>query len=396
MNVLSPDIEVRNDGHQPDVRVVQDTSEEGSVFEKYNPEIGSRPGTLAIPPESPFPKVTVVQYDTDSVDRREITDLADLKSLHTTDGVTWVDVQGLGDEATLRTIGEIFDLHPVALENAVNVPQRAKTEVYEKHQLVIARTPRIDDEGLVRTPQVCFIIGEHYLLTFQERYFAFFDPVRERIAAGIGAIRREGPDYLAYALIDAMIDRYYPVAQYLSDRLEELEDVVAESTHPEVLARTHALRRQLVVLRRIGWPQREAISAMLREQTDFFSDQQKVYLRDTHDHIAQIVELIDSARDMASDLADTYLSNVSHRTNEIMKVLTLMASIFIPLTFVAGIYGMNFEYMPELHSRNGYFVALAVMVMLGVGMTLFFKKRGWIGTPPPPEFASDQDRRPPP
>jgi magnesium transporter len=335
--------------------------------------------------------MTVVQYDADSVDRREIADVQELRSFRDTDRVTWVDVQGLGDEATLRAIGDIFELHPLALENAVNVPQRAKTEVYEHHQLIIARSPRIDGDGHVRTPQVCFIIGRRYLLTFQERSFGFFDPVRERLQAGLGPMRREGPGYLAYALVDAMIDRYYPVAQYLSDSLEELEDIVVDNPHPEVLARTHALRRQLVVLRRIGWPQREAINAMLRERTDFFSDQQKVYLRDTHDHIAQIVELIDSAREMASDLSDAYLSNVSHRTNEIMKVLTLMASIFIPLTFVAGIYGMNFENMPELSSRNGYFVALGVMAGLGVGLAAYFKRRGWIGTPPPPAFRSDRE-----
>jgi magnesium transporter len=336
--------------------------------------------------------VTVVQYDAGSVDRREITNLDELRAIRDTERVTWVDVQGLGDEAVLRAIGDIFELHPLALENAVNVPQRAKTEVYGNHQLVITRTPQIDDEGLVRTPQVCFIIGKRYLLTFQERYFGFFDPVRERLQAGIGPMRREGPDYLAYALIDAMIDRYYPVAQYLSDSLEELEDIVVEHPHPDVLARIHILRRQLVVLRRVGWPQREAINAMLRERTEFFDEENKVYLRDTYDHIAQIVELIDSAREMASDLADAYLSNVSHRTNEIMKVLTLMASIFIPLTFVAGIYGMNFEHMPELRTRNGYFVALGVMVALAVGMTVYFRRRGWVGMPPPPEFASDRDR----
>ncbi len=364
------------------------------VFHKHNPHIGARPGTLAIPPDSPFPKVTVVQYDQESVERREIQDPEELRSFRDADRVTWVDVQGLGDEATIRAIGNVFALHPVALENAVNVPQRAKTELYEHHQLVIARTPQIDDAGLVRTPQVCFILGERYLLTFQERYFGFFDPVRERIQAGIGAIRTEGPDYLAYALIDAMIDRYYPVAQHLTDGLEELEDVVVENPHPEVLARIHAYRRQLVVLRRVGWPQREAIGAMLRERTPFFSENEKVYLRDTYDHIAQIVELIDSAREMASDLADAYLSNVSHRTNEIMKVLTLMASIFIPLTFVAGIYGMNFEHMPELASRNGYFVALSVMGALALGMAAYFKRRGWIGTPPPPKFREDQSKLP--
>jgi magnesium transporter len=363
------------------------------VFKKYNPAVGARPGTLAIPPDSPPPKIIVVEYDEHVVERREIDDPRQLREIGRGDRVTWVDVQGLGDEAAIRAIGEVFELHPVALENAVNVPQRAKSELYEAHQLLIARTPVIGEDELVRTPQVCFVVGERYLLTFQERYFGFFDPVRERIQAGIGAIRKEGPDYLAYAMIDAMVDRYYPVAQRLSDRLEELEDVVVENPHPEVLARIQALRRQLVVLRRVGWPQREAISAMLREQTPFFSDQVKVYLRDTHDHIAQIVELIDSSREMASDLADAYLSNVSHRTNEIMKVLTLMASIFIPLTFVAGIYGMNFENMPELGSRIGYFVVLSIMVVIAVGMTAFFRHRGWIGSPPAPEWRGDASSR---
>ena len=361
------------------------------MFQKHNPEVGARPGTLAIPPGSPFPKITVVQYDAESVERHEIGHVEELRALRSPDRITWVDIQGLGDEATIRAVGEIFGLHPVALENAVNVPQRAKTDLFEDYQLIIARSPQINEGGAVLTPQVCFIIGRKYVLTFQERYYGFFDPVRERIQAGIGAIRTGGPDYLAYALIDTMIDRYYPVAQRLVDALEELEDIVVENPHPDVLARIHALRRQLVVLRRIGWPQREAVNAMLREQTPFFGDQQKVYLRDTYDHIAQIMELIDSAREMASDLADAYLSTVSHRTNEIMKVLTLMASIFIPLTFVAGIYGMNFENMPELRTRNGYFFIWGVMFVLGAGMALYFRYRGWIGKSSPPEFKSDDD-----
>lgn len=362
------------------------------MFEKSNLEIGARPGTLAIPPDSPFPKVTVVNYDADSVNRYEVTEMSDLNQLQQAPGVTWVDVQGLGDEATIREIGAIFGLHSVALESAVNVPQRAKTELYEDHQLVIARTPQIDDDGVLRTPQVCIVVGEQYLVTFQERSFGFFDPVRARLQSGIGVMRKNGPGYLAYALVDAMIDRYYPVVQLLSERLEELEDFVVENPHPEVLNRIHALRRKLVILRRVGWPQREAINAMLREQTLFFTEQDKIYLRDTHDHIAQIVDRIDSSREMASDLADAYLSNVSHRTNEIMKVLTLMASIFIPLTFVAGIYGMNFENMPELRTKNGYFVVWGVMLTLGIGMSFYFRRRGWIGTgPPPPEFNSDRD-----
>jgi len=361
------------------------------MFTKHNPAVGARPGTLAIPPGSPKPRITVYQYDPSGVDRREITDLAELAALRESNRMTWVDVQGFGDESVLQAIAEAFELHPLALESAINVPQRAKTELYPQHQLVIARTPVVDDDGGIRVPQVCFIIGKSYLLTFQERYFGFFDAVRERITARVGAIRKAGPAHLAYALIDAMIDRYYPVAQKLADRLEDLEDVVVENPHPQVLAHIHAVRRQLVVLRRIGWPQREALGAMLREPTPFINDEVKVFLRDTYEHIAQIVELIDSAREMASDLAEAYLSNVSHRTNEIMKVLTLMASIFIPLTFVAGIYGMNFEYMPELQQRYGYFAVWTVMLVLAVGMSVFFYRRGWIGNPPPPDLGDSDE-----
>ncbi len=365
-------------------------SRQRGSFDKHNPEIGARPGTLAIPPGSPPPKITVTQYDRETFERTDVVDVAQLKQLVEEDRITWVDVQGLGDERVLRAIGACFALHPLALENAVNVPQRAKSELYEHHQLVIARTP-IMTSGRVRVPQVCFVIGERYLLTFQERYFGFFDAVRERLHNGMGPMRGLGPDYLAYALIDAMVDRYYPVAQRLADRLEVLEDIVVTNPHPEVLARVHDARRQLVVLRRIGWPQREALGSMLRESSPFFEEPTKVFLRDTYEHIAQIVDLIDSSRDLASDVADAYLSNVSHRTNEIMKVLTLMASIFIPLTFVAGIYGMNFENMPELQSKNGYFVVWAVMLVLGVGMTAYFRRRGWIGLPAPPEFDDDEE-----
>lgn len=361
------------------------------LFHKQNPEIGARAGTLAIPPGSPFPKITIVQYDAESVERRDVDDVWELTAFRDADKVTWVDVQGLGDEATLRAIGEIFGLHPVALENAVNVPHRAKTETYDQHQLVIARAPMWNDDGQLETPQVCLVIGKRYLVTFQERYHGFFGPIRDRIEAGIGPIRTEGPGYLAYALIDAMIDRYYPAVQRLADSLEELEDVVVDNTHPEVLARVHELRRELVVLRRVGWPQREALQAMLQEPTPFFAGQAMDYLRDTHDHIAQIVELVDSSRERASDLADVYLSLVSHRTNEIMKIMTLMSSIFIPLTFVAGIYGMNFEHMPELTSKYGYYFVWCLMITLGVAMALYFRHRGWIGMPPPPKFGSRTD-----
>ncbi len=357
-----------------------------TVFKKNHPKIGARPGTLAIPAGSPPPRIQVVQYDPSGVDCTEVTDIAQLARFKDSERVTWVDVQGLGDETTLRAIAETFHLHPLALEDAVNVPQRAKTEPYEQHQLVIARAPMIDDEGEIEVPQVCFIIEERTLVTFQERYFGFFDAVRGRIESGGGFIRKHGPDYLAYALLDAMVDRYYPIVQQLADQLEELDDLIADNPHPAVIAQVRKIRRKLVILRRIGWPQREAVNAMLREHTPFISEPVHLFLRDTYDHISQIVELIDSSRELASDLAEAYLSHVSHRTNEIMKVLTLMASIFIPLTFVAGIYGMNFEHMPELKYQRGYFVVWGVMLVLATGMLGYFRHRGWIGASPPPDL----------
>jgi len=351
---------------------------------KNNPEAGARPGTLAIPENSPEPRIRVTQYSSGEVEVFDIEDVETLAALVKSDWVTWVDIQGFGNETKLRGVASAFNLHPIALEHAVNVPQRAKAETYEDHNLIIARAPSFDEDGSMSVPQVCFIVGEGFLITFQERYLGFFDAVRDRIQVRGGQLRNNGSDYLAYALIDAMVDLYYPVAQQLSDAIEDLEDWVVENPHPDVLKRIHEIRRQLVILRRVGHPQREAINATLRPQSPFFSEDVQVFVRDTREHITQIVELIDSSREMASDLADAYLSNVSHRSNEIMKVLTLMASIFIPLTFIAGIYGMNFDYIPELSFRNGYFIVWGVMIAIIIFMVFLFRHRGWIGTSKPP------------
>ena len=321
-------------------------------------------------------------YDAAGVREFEVDDVEELAAYPVKEGVCWIDVRGLGDEAVLRRIGTLFDIHPLALEDAVNVPQRAKSEVYPHQQLVIARLPILEEDSGVETPQVCLLIGPRYLLTFQERPFGFFDVVRARLRTGIGPIRSLGPDYLAYALVDTMIDHYYPLAEHVSEELEALEDEIIANPRSDALTRLHQLRRQLAVLRRVAWPQREALSILMREKTPFVSESVQVYLRDTYDHISQIVEMIDSAREMAIGLSELYLSTIGNRTNEVMKVLTLMSSIFIPLTFLAGIYGMNFENMPELHAERGYFAVLGVMAVLALVMLVYFYKRGWIGSGP--------------
>lgn len=348
-------------------------------FHKHHPKVGARPGTLAIPPDSPAPSIRVVRYDEKGVEQHVADSPVGLAARLAPGSVTWVDVHGLGDEATMRAIGAEFALHPLALEDAVNAPQRAKSELYPEHQLIVARAPVVEDGRLTGVPQVCFILGHDYLLTFQERPFGFFEPVRDRIREGIGPIRRLGPDYLMYALLDTVVDHYFPIAEELSARLDELEDEVMEDPGPDLVSRIHMLRRDITVLRRVGWPQREAISALVRDRTPFVSDEVRTFLRDTSDHVAQIVELIDSCREVATGVSEIYQSTVSQRTNEVMKVLTIMASIFIPLTFVAGIYGMNFENMPELRARQGYYAVLAVMAVVVVAMLWYFRRRGWIG-----------------
>jgi magnesium transporter len=311
---------------------------------------------------------------------REIGDPQELRQYLASPDTTWVDVAGFGDEAVLRAIGELFELHPLALEDATTGPQRARHEIAPGHQLVIARCPILGEEGAIEVPQVCIILRKNAILTLQDRHFGFFGPVRKRLREGIGPIRTAGPDYLASALLDTLVDRYFPVVEQLASELEDLEDRVSEEPEPELLVRLHHVRRQLVVIRRSGWPQREALRSLAQDASPFIGDEARAYLRNTEQHITQIMEAVDSSREMTAGLVDIYLSNVSQRTNDVMKVLTLMASIFIPLTFIAGIYGMNFDNMPELHHRHGYPLAIGSMLAIAGVMLVYFRRKGWFGS----------------
>ncbi|NNL65511.1 MAG: magnesium/cobalt transporter CorA [Myxococcales bacterium] len=348
-------------------------------FTNFRPPVGSRPGTLAIPEGSPPPEIHLVVWSPDAAEDRRVEDLAELERPLPEGSFAWVDVRGLGDEAVLWEVSRIFGIPPLALEDAVNVPQRAKVQEHPGHLQVIARLPTLEEDGAIQTPQVCFMIGPRHLITFQERYFGFFDAVRQRLRDGLGPMRKKGPDYLAYALIDTLIDHYYPVVEALSDELTTLEEDALAADDPDTLTRIHLVRRQVAVLRRIGHPQRETIGQLARSPLPHVGDDVRTYLRDTDNHIAQIMELGDSLREIAVGLTEVFMTQVSHRTNEIMKVLTLMASIFIPLTFMAGIYGMNFEYMPELHVRYAYPLLIITMFVVGIGMLVYFRHRGWIG-----------------
>lgn len=351
------------------------------AFRKRRPAVGAAPGTLVIPPTAEPPVIRVIDYSPDGVDEREVASVEEVRRAPETGTVTWVDVQGLGDEAVIRRIGEIFGIHALALEDAVNVPQRPKSESYTRYQLFITRMGRVGSAGRASldTEQVSIFLGERFVLTLQEKRGDSFDPVRHRIRNGIGPLRTSGPDYLAYSLIDTVIDGYYPILEEIGDYLDELEEAVFVRACRSDLRKIHEVRRQLMSMRRAVWPQREALSSLIRDENPLVGETVRVHLRDVYDHAVQVIDVTETYRELAASLMDIYLSAVSQRTNEVMKVLTIIGSIFIPLTFVAGIYGMNFEYMPELDERWAYPALWVIMLLIAMAMVWLFWRRGWIG-----------------
>ncbi|MBA2543547.1 MAG: magnesium/cobalt transporter CorA, partial [Deltaproteobacteria bacterium] len=302
--------------------------------------------------------------------------LAPLLTDHRT---VWIDVQGIGDEAMLRELGELFSIHPLALEDVVNSPQRPKVEEYGDQLLIIARMAREPDRGSIDVEQVGLFVGRHYVITVQERYGDVLDPVRVRLRENKGPIRSAGSGYLAYAIVDTIVDGYYPVIEEINDRLLRLETRVLEHPTPRTLAQLNTVKAQLAQLQRALFPKREALARLVRESYPAISDEVRVYLRDTLDHCAQLVDALDSQRELVNALLNTHLAVIGARTNEVMKMLTIMASIFIPLTFLAGLYGMNFPDMFVLDTSWAYPTLLGVMALIVVSMLLFFRRRGWLG-----------------
>ncbi len=351
---------------------------------KRNPPVGAPPGALALPLDSPPPIIRLMRYDADHLEEHTIESIEELAAvLQEGEGkgesVCWIDVQGFGDEGTIERIREIFELHPLAIADAVNTPQRPKAELYDDFYLYITRMVRLGEHREICAEQVSLFLGKTYVLTLQEQYGDVFELVRKRIRQSEGMIRRHGADYLTYALIDAVLDGYYPVIELLGDRLHELEEEILVRPSPAGMRRIHTIRHELLGLRRAIWPQREAVNTLIRDESDLVSQVVRQYLRDCYDHAVQTTDAVETFRDLAANLMDLYLSSLSQRTNEVMKVLTIMASIFIPLTFIVGVYGMNFDSMPELHVWWAYPVLLGIMLVIALGMIVFFRMKGWIG-----------------
>lgn len=359
--------------------------EEDSLFEYSSTEPGAMPGTLTIEVDAPPPVITLIDYGENYAIRKNIKDPAECSEYLDTETVSWVDVKGLGSEQILQGVGTVFGLHPLVLEDVVNVPQRPKVEEYNNQLLVISRmvTLRESGHGFV-SEQVSFILGKNYLLTVQEEpEYDCFGPVQDRIRLSKGNIRKQGADYLAYSLLDAVIDGFFPVLESYGEVLEDLEDEVVFTPTRKTLGKIHSIKRDLLALRRAIWPQRDAINILIRDSNELISEEVRIYLRDCYDHTVQVLDMVETYREVATSLMDVYLSAVGNRMNEVMKLLTVISSIFIPLTFIAGLYGMNFDTsvspwnMPELHWYWGYPACLLLMGAIAGALIMYFHKRGW-------------------
>ena len=346
------------------------------LFTKRKPPSGSVPGTLSIDDSSPFPVMKLITFNEKEMEEITVEDPSLLeKHIFEKGRVNWIDVQGLGDEKTLRRLGEIFKLHPLALEDITNVPQIPKVEEYENGLFICLRMIRLEEKEVI-SEQVSFFVGETFVLTFQERYGDVFDPVRQRMRRG-STIRKLGNDFTVYALIDTIIDNYFPVLQETGSSLEALEDEMILKINKEKLQKLYELKHGLAELKRILWPTRDAIGQLARNENRYIDGKTALYFRDVYDHVIQSIDMLDLYRELASELMNVYLSSMSNRMNEIMKVLTIISTIFIPLSFVAGVYGMNFRFMPELELKWAYPIVLGAMVAIAGAMLYFFHKKGW-------------------
>lgn len=360
------------------------------MFNRYSLP-GSSPATLVprvsgagIPPE-----LRITEYGPGFLEERAVTTVADLPEALDDGKFRWIEMNGLGDIEALRALGQKYGLHPLALEDVLDTGQRAKVEPYEDHLFIVAHMVYRDEEGYMAGEQVSMFLRPNLLITIQEEpKIDVFTPVRERLKGGRGFIRKLGSDYLAYALLDSIIDHVFPLLEVIGDTIEDLEDDILEAPTRECAQKLHQYKRMLMQLRRLVWPERDVISSLLHDDSGIITKETKVYLRDCYDHTVQIMDLIESYRDIVAGLMDTYLSVVGMRTNDIMRVLTVISAIFIPLTFIAGVYGMNFAHevdgkelpmnMPELYSPHGYAGCLLLMATVAIGQLIFFKRKGWL------------------
>ncbi|MGA9294276.1 MAG: magnesium/cobalt transporter CorA [Ignavibacteriaceae bacterium] len=352
----------------------------------YHKKKGMSPGSLIFTGEKKTENVSISLFDYNSGNFSEtkVDDLNELEKYRNNSNVTWINVVGLHDINILDKIGIIFNIHPLVLEDILNVSHNPKIEEYDSYLFIVVKMINyIDNSNKLDIEQVSLIIGKNYIITFQEKNGDVFDPIRERIRTAKGMIRKYSEDYLAYRILDSIIDNYFSVLECFDDRIEDIEDQILTDPDESSLEEIHHLRKELIKLRRAVSPLREMIFTIEKEKFNLIQKTTFVYLRDLSDHVKQIIDTIENYREFINGLLEVYLSNASHRMNEVVKLLTIISTIFIPLTFIVGIYGMNFRTdasrwnMPELDWAFGYPFVMIMMVVIAVTLIIFFKKKRW-------------------
>ena len=342
---------------------------------------GASPGTLVHIGEQKVDdtRITLIDYDEAHLQERVLDGIEEAFPLKDLPTVTWINIDGLHEIDIIEKVGQHFNIHPLVLEDIVNTGQRPKTEEFEDFIYVVLKMLHYNENsGEISSEQFSLVLGPDFLISFQEIQGDVFKTVRERIRKPKTRIRKAGCDYLAYALIDAVVDNYFLILEKLGENIETLEEDLLENPSPETLQTLHEMKREMIYLRKQIWPIREMINSLVKGESSLVNESTSLFFRDIYDHTIQIIDTIESFRDILSGMLDIYLSTLSNKMNEVMKVLTIIATIFIPITFVAGIYGMNFKFMPELEWRWGYVMVWAIIVVVVGIMIGFFKKKQWL------------------
>jgi magnesium transporter len=361
--------------------------------------VNTLPGSVESKKDAPHPVITVIAYGPNDLVEKKVTGVKDIEPFLSKYPVTWVNVDGLGDAEVIKEIGRFFHIHNLALEDVMTFHQRAKVENYDDQFYIVGHMLKwVDDE--IKVEQLNIFLGKNFVVTFQDGPIDCMNPARERIRKGTGRLRSSGPDYLAYSLLDTVIDSYFPILENYGDSLEDLEELIIEKPTRAVIGKIHKIKRDLLILRRSIWPLREAVNSLLRDSPEAFQKETLIHLRDCYDHAVQILDFIETYRELSADLQDVYLSSISNRMNEIMKVLTIITTLCVPPTLVAGIYGMNFDphaspyNMPELHWFFGYPFALSLMAVIASITLIIMWMKGWLGeTPFQPDSHDPPDSR---
>jgi len=351
------------------------------IFKKSSKMVGLPPGALVHVGDEKTAevKITVMDYDEAQFQEREVRSVEECVPYKDKPSVTWINLDGIHRVEIVEALGKSFDLHPLILEDILNTGQRPKLEDFSGYLYIVLKMITYgDSNGAVKVEQVSLVLGPNFVISFQEAEGDIFDPVRDRIRTAKGRIRKRGADYLAYSLIDAVVDNYFVVLEKFGEEIEDLEEELVSEPTSDTIQDIHRMKREMIFLRRSVWPLREVVSGLRRGESPLINKETAVYLGDAYDHIIQVIDTVESYRDMVAGMLDIYLSSLTYKMNQIMKVLTIIATIFIPLTFLTGVYGMNFHFMPELGWRWSYPIFWAVSAGIVIWMLFYFKRKKWL------------------